>query len=191
MKRKGHAQVLAAMRSLKERYPNLVYVITGNGEYRAELQRLTREYALEGQVRFTGFLPREEVWQLYQRADIYISPSLEDQGDVEGFGLSFVEAGLCGKPVIAGRSGGVADVVLDGETGILVDARNPDEVARALQTLLDNPPLRERLGKAARERALKEFTLEAQARKMLAALEDMQRYAEGGIPRQCAQEVNL
>ncbi|MCS7207309.1 MAG: glycosyltransferase family 4 protein [Dehalococcoidia bacterium] len=172
VKRKGHAQVLEALRALKDRYPDLVYVITGDGEYRAELQRLVSQYGLEEQVRFIGFIPREEVWQLYQRAEIYISPSLEDKGDVEGFGISFVEAGLCGKPVIAGRSGGVADVVRDGETGLLVDAHNPGEIIRALTLLLDNPALRERLGQRGRERALQEFTPEAQAQKMLKVLED-------------------
>lgn len=180
VRRKGHAQVLAAMRRLKEHYHDLVYVITGEGEYRGELERLTRDYGLEGQVRFTGFLPREEVWQLYQRADIYISPSLDDRGDVEGFGTSLVEAGAVGKPVIAGRSGGVADAVLDGKTGVLVDSRNPDEVARALQMLLNDPALRERLGKAARERALTRFAPEAVARKMLSILEGPASTSGGG-----------
>ena len=105
-----------------------------------------------------GFVSFADLRSLYRRMDVYVSPSLEVDGDVEGFGISFIEAGAVGKPVIAGRSGGVGDAVIDGETGILVDPGDSAALRNAICLLLDNDELRHRLGQAARNRIARECT---------------------------------
>ncbi|MGH9689644.1 MAG: glycosyltransferase, partial [Candidatus Acidiferrales bacterium] len=81
-----------------------------------------------------------------------------ESGDVEGFGLVYLEANACGKPVIAGRSGGVSDAVVDGVTGFLVDPSSSEEIAAAIVRILSSPDLAARLGNQGRERVLREFT---------------------------------
>jgi phosphatidylinositol alpha-1,6-mannosyltransferase len=166
VRRKGHAQVIRVLSELQERYPNLVYVMTGDGEYRRELETLVQRYGVAGRVRITGYVSQAELEQLYYRAEVYISPSLEEEGDVEGFGIAFVEASAYGKPVIAGRSGGVTDAVANGETGFLVDPNDAGEIKRKLVALLDDETLREQLAKAGRARVATKFGLRSQSEKL-------------------------
>lgn len=168
---KGHAEVIRVLGQLTDKYPELVYVITGEGPYRPELQKLAQACGVENRVKMIGFVSQDTLDQLYQRSEIYISPSQEDKGHVEGFGLSFVEASAHGRPVIAGRSGGVADAVVDQETGFLVEPCNLEEIKRALVRLLENSDLRERLGRTGRVRALTEFGVNKQATKLREILE--------------------
>jgi phosphatidylinositol alpha-1,6-mannosyltransferase len=113
-------------------------------------------------IRFVGFVSEAELNQLYRRCAIYISPSMMEEGDVEGFGIALVEAGAHGRPVIAGRTGGVEDAVVDGETGILVDPSKLDEIETALVRLLDDDDLRQRLGSQAKRRAELRFGIQRQ-----------------------------
>jgi phosphatidylinositol alpha-1,6-mannosyltransferase len=181
VKRKGHAQVIEAMVHLRERYPDLVYVMTGDGEYRRELEDFAWRYGVEDRVRMTGYVSQAELRQLYHRAEVYISPSQEDQGDIEGFGIALVEAGACGKPVIAGRSGGVGDAVVDGQTGFLVDPLDTEEIKRKLAILLDDAALRERFGKAAHVRVVSEFGLKKQGKRLEHLLRFGQRTLSGAV----------
>lgn len=170
VKRKGHAQVIQVLSELRERYPDLVYVMTGEGTYRQVLVEAVRRWSVEDRVRMVGSVPRADLRQLYYRTDVYISPSQEDHGDIEGFGIALIEAGACRKPVIAGRIGGVADAVIDGETGFLVDPLDTEALKRTLIVLLDDPALRARMGQAGRRRVEHEFGLSTQAAKLVDAL---------------------
>jgi len=170
VKRKGHGQVIRVLSQIRNHYPDLAYVITGNGSLRSTLELLAQEYGVQDRVRFAGYVSRDKLCQLYRRCTIYISPSEDDEGDVEGFGISLLEAGSYGKPVIAGRSGGVSDAVLDHQTGLLVDSRNLEEIRTALVTLLDKPALAEQLGERARERVEREFSLRGQGERLLRVL---------------------
>jgi phosphatidylinositol alpha-1,6-mannosyltransferase len=84
------------------------------------------------------------------------SRTLPGRGEIESFGISYLEAGACGKPVVAGRGGGTAEAVEDGVTGLLVDPWDPEDVARAVIRLLKDGDLARRLGMAGRQRALEE-----------------------------------
>ncbi len=126
--------------------------ICGSGPEEAPLRALAAELGLAGRVRWLATQPQPRLAGLYRAAAVVAMPSHE-----EGLGLVAVEAGLCGTPVVGFRSGGLADVIRDGETGALVA---PDDVAalgRALQAVATDPARAQRLGRNA-ERLASAFT---------------------------------
>ena len=150
---KGHDRVLEALALLKEEGLRPHYNIVGEGEEEKRLRSLTQRLGLESQVTFTGFIPDNQLPNIYAESDIFIMASREIPGRldlIEGFGISLLEASASGLPVIAGRSGGVEDAVLDGETGILVNPDDPHDIAQALKLLLDNNALANDLGEKGR-----------------------------------------
>lgn len=160
--RKGQDQVIKILAQLKEKYPDLVYVITGDGEYKIALKELVSKYQLSDRVKMLGYVNSNELYKLYKICQVFIMPSRQLKGDVEGFGISFLEANLFGKPIIAGNSGGVADAVVDGVNGFLVDPYNLEEIKDKLVTLLENENLRLNLGNQGRKRVLNNFSLSQQ-----------------------------
>src|SRR3989304_6975623 len=98
------------------------------------------------------------------------SREIADKGDVEGFGITYLEANACEKPVIGGRSGGVDEAIVDNETGVLVDPSDTGDIARACITLLTDAALSSRLGKSGRGRLLREFNWDHVCRQMDAAI---------------------
>jgi phosphatidylinositol alpha-1,6-mannosyltransferase len=90
---------------------------------------------------------------------------------VEGFGIVYIEANCCGKPVIGGNVGGAKDAVIDGKTGILVDPLDTDAIAKTLVRILRNPALAARLGRQGRERAERELDWPVLGKKMQAVLD--------------------
>jgi len=157
---KGVDMVISAMPHVLRSVPNAVYLIVGSGEDRERLEGIAREKGVSHKVIFTGYVSDETLLAFYNLSSLYVMPSREmlDIGSVEGFGISYVEASACGKPVIGGRSGGVGDAVIDGVTGILVDAKNVDEIAQAIISLLKNNELAEKLGKQGLEHVQKELS---------------------------------
>src|SRR5260370_38718040 len=111
------------------------------GRLRCKGEILGEEEGVKERVGFEGYGSREKLCQLYRRCTIYISPSEDDEGDVEGFGISLLEAGSYGKTVISGRSGGVLDAVLDPQTGVFGGSSHVEENPQALVTFLDKPVL--------------------------------------------------
>jgi phosphatidylinositol alpha-1,6-mannosyltransferase len=170
-KRKGHANVIEAFARLATSYPALTYVIAGIGPELPNITRLVAEHGLVDRIRLIGLASDDDLDALYRRAEVFVSPSLDDDGDVEGFGIAFLEAAARGTPAIAGRSGGAAEAVIDQQTGLVVDGSNVAEVTSALARLLDDQPLRARLGAAARVRAEEHFSVSAQSARFLRALE--------------------
>ncbi|RUL87636.1 glycosyltransferase family 4 protein [Tautonia sociabilis] len=157
VRRKGHDMVLRALADLREDYPDLAYVIVGDGGDREALERQIRALGVGDLVRMVGARSAEEVDALYRVSEIFVMPSRREGCDIEGFGIAFLEANLRRKPVVAGRCGGVADAVVDGETGMLVDPTRWEETAAALRTLLDDPDRGRRMGDSGRDRALRAF----------------------------------
>jgi phosphatidylinositol alpha-1,6-mannosyltransferase len=93
-------------------------------------------------------------------------PNREQEGDIEGFGMVFLEASAAGKPVVGGRSGGVYDSIVEGVTGLLVNPEDVDELASKLRQLILDRGLRQRLGSAGLQRAKTEFSWETRARRL-------------------------
>ena len=168
-RRKGHDKVLEALALLGD--DRIVYLIAGTGREEDRLRRLAAELGLEDQVRFLGFVPDSDLPTVYGLCDLFVMPNRVTEetrleGDIEGFGITFIEAGACGKPAIAGRSGGATEAVIDGETGILVDPHAAREIAAAIRKLLDDAELAGRMGRRARQRAKAEFDWRILARQV-------------------------
>ncbi len=135
---KGYDQVLRAFASVRRQFPNARYILGGRGPDRNRVLNLIRELDLGGQVIMTGYIPEYELRAHYNLCDVFAMPS---KG--EGFGIVFLEALACGKPVVAGNKDGSIDAVLNGKLGVLVDPDNVDEIAKALIEILSGRhPLR-------------------------------------------------
>jgi phosphatidylinositol alpha-1,6-mannosyltransferase len=147
---KGIDTALQALALLRSRYPDLRYAVVGTGEEQEALAAEARDLGVADRVRFLADVPDRDLPALYNTAEVYLGVSRLMEQRVEGFGISLAEASACGVPVVAGRSGGIPAAVRDGETGLLVDAERPEAVAEALADLLNDAPLRARLGAAGR-----------------------------------------
>ncbi|HEX6107083.1 MAG TPA: glycosyltransferase family 4 protein [Gemmatimonadales bacterium] len=147
---KGIDTALQALSRLAADHPDLRYAVVGRGEEREALEEQARELGVADRVRFLTEVPDRDLPGLYNVAEIYLGVSRLMEQRVEGFGISLAEASACGVPVVAGRSGGIPEAVREGETGLLVDSEQPEAVATALRTLLDDAGLRRRLGEGGR-----------------------------------------
>jgi len=129
--RKGQDMVVRALPAILKEFPEVEYWIAGRGSDADRIKLLAAELGVQSQVRFLGLVDAAERVKLYQSCTAYLMPSrtIQDKGDFEGFGITYLEANACCKPVIGGRSGGVADAVLDGETGLLVDPNSSHDIA--------------------------------------------------------------
>lgn len=173
IERKGHDTVLRALPQILAAVPETHYLIVGEGENEARLKALAQELDLMGHVTFAGYAGDEEVAACYALCDVFtmISREIPEKGDVEGFGIVYLEANLRGKPVVAGNSGGVPEAVLHQETGLLVDPTDVQEVATAVIRLLQDKELATRYGQRGRVRVLQEFSSQAAADKVHARLQ--------------------
>ena len=171
VKRKGFDYTIRAVRKVLEERPkmDLIYVIAGKGLEENYLKKIAYEELgvnWEKYIKFIGEVSESEKWSLLSCCDIFIMPSRNIDGDFEGFGIVYLEANLNGKPVIAGRSGGVSDAVINKETGLLIDPENIEEIASAIKSLVNNPEERLRLGKNGRQRAISSFLWSDQIKKL-------------------------
>jgi len=149
---KGHDVVLEALPRVVAQIPNLTYAVVGEGDDRARLERLAAHLGLAGHVVFTGEVSDAELAALYRRSEVFVLPArtvIEDHDPKgEGFGIVFLEAMAFGKPVIGPNYGAPAELIRDGENGLVVDPEDPTSVTEALLRLLTNPREASRMGKA-------------------------------------------
>lgn len=149
VERKGAEFALRALAVLRASGREATLAIVGDGPERPLLEALARELAVADATSFAGMLPPDEVATFYARSDVVLLPAVTDwKGEQEGFGMVLVEAMRAGLPVVASRSGGIADIVSDEETGLLVPERDTPALAAALTRLIDSPALARRLGDA-------------------------------------------
>ncbi len=167
VQRKGHDMVIRALPKTLARIPETVYIIAGLGAYLETLEKLAHKLGVGHAVRFIGGVSDTERDALFELCDLFLMPARQKGADVEGFGLVFLEAALHGKPSIGGRSGGIPEAVIDGETGVLVNPENADEIADAAVQLLTDDTLRAKLGQQAKTRAQNEFTWDKQIQPLL------------------------
>lgn len=158
VERKGHEMIIRALPLVLREVREAFYLVVGRGPMEGRLRALAREVGVEDHVFFCGFVPDSELLEYYQAGEVFAMPNREVDGDTEGFGIVFVEAGACGKPVVGGRSGGAIEVIADGVTGFLVNPMDVQEIAKALTTLLQDQGLAARMGRAGRARVEQHYT---------------------------------
>ncbi|MEK7481216.1 MAG: glycosyltransferase family 4 protein [Patescibacteria group bacterium] len=170
VKRKGLQTVIEALPEILKADPGIVWCVIGLGDYAEELGKLINKYDLHYATRFLGKVKDDDLAAWFAMCDVFVMPSIQIGADVEGWGIVYLEAALFAKPVIAGKSGGCPEAVLDDKTGLLVDGEKPEEVRDAVLKLMKDEALRKRLGEAAKARVEKEFTWGAQMKRILDAL---------------------
>lgn len=167
VERKGHTKVLTALAELKNSgaISSFQYDIVGSGPMEQTLKNLAGQLNLN-EVTFYGEVSDEELDSFYSKADIFVMPVSDDQIDKEGFGFVFIEAARFGVPSISTDIEGVDEAIIDQQTGILIDPKQPHELSRAILQLVNDSELRRRLGDQAKKRVVEEFTCDKQFSKL-------------------------
>lgn len=163
-KRKGHDMLIRAMPAIREKQPNVLYAILGDGEERAKLQALADENGVSNNVQFLGEASDQQLLQCYQQCDLFVLPNRSIGRDVEGFGMVLLEAQACGKPVVAGASGGTTETMRVPETGRNVPCETPEPLGATINELLSDRLQRIRMGERGRTWVCERFDWEALSR---------------------------
>lgn len=153
---KGMDTLITALPKLLTRWPELQLVLVGEGDDRAWLENMAEESGVARHVHFLGGLTYAQLGACYAASEIFALPS---RG--EGFGLVYLEAMACSKPVIGGAHGGAPEVIEDGKTGYLVQHGDAVQLATAMETLLANPELGKEMGRRGKERTERDFRFNA------------------------------
>ncbi len=170
--RKGVHVLIKAFEKVQREVREAELVVAGKGSMRPFLVGLAKR--LRVNAKFVGFVKAEELPRLYRNSTVFVAPSLY----AEAFGITVIEAMSSGLPVVASRCGGLREVVVDGETGILVDPGDPDSLAEALVQLLTDRDTLEKMGRKAREKAVKNYDW----RVVVSKIENIYTEATSGYP---------
>lgn len=151
--RKGQDQLIAAMPKIVESHPDAILLLVGVGPIKQMLENSARQLRITHKIVFTGRVSHNELPDYLAISEIFAMPvrSRFLGLEVEGLGIVYLEASACGKPVVVGNSGGATDAVLDGVTGLLVEASKVDEISNAICKLLDDPVKAKQMGQAGRD----------------------------------------
>ncbi|MFV2019478.1 glycosyltransferase family 4 protein [Micromonospora sp. LOL_023] len=170
--RKGQDTLIRVWSQVRRRVPGAALLVVGGGPYRDQLGRLAQRAGVADDVIFTGAVEWAELPAHYAAGDVYAMPCRTRRGglDVEGLGIVYLEGSATGRPVVAGDSGGAPDAVRDGETGYVVDGRDPQQLADRLVELLTDRELARRMGAAGRAWAQSEWRWDTQAQRMASLL---------------------
>jgi len=150
---KGQRHLVDAAALVVRQVPDARFVIAGEGELRAQLERQIKELGLEKHVFLLGFRP--DILSIHKAFDLFVMSSV-----TEGLGTSLLDAMACGKPIVATRAGGMPEVVADGDTGVLVAPRDDQALAAAIVRLLKDERLRQAMGDAGGRRVRERFSSE-------------------------------
>ena len=165
---KGVDRVINVMPRIRERHPDVQYVVVGDGPELPRLRELAANSTASDAIHFLGSVTEEMKFALYQASKVFVMPSL-----VEGFGLVFLEANAFGKPAVGVDLMGTPEAILDGTTGLLAKPHDDDSLADAVLKLLDNPEYAERLGQNGRRRVERDFSWDRTAEKYRAVIREV------------------
>lgn len=171
IERKGQDKILEALPQVLLSCPDAFYISVGHGPKKESLIEIAEKLGVSDNVCFYYDVMDYELPAFYTLADVFVMPCRElDDGDIEGFGIVFLEAGMFCKPVIAGRSGGAVEAVEHGNNGLLVDPININEIAQAIITLLKNKGKADLLGSQGYKRVQEQFNWSEQAKKIISII---------------------
>jgi glycosyltransferase involved in cell wall biosynthesis len=148
--RKGINYLIEAVDLLKEKFPNIFVEIMGEGDAKDDLENQTKKLGLEKKVKFLGRVPREKTFSYYQKADIFVLPSLN-----EGMSNAMLEALSSGLPIVSTDTGGADELVKEGVNGYIVKMKDARDLAEKLEKIISNEELRVRMGRESRKIAEK------------------------------------
>jgi phosphatidylinositol alpha-1,6-mannosyltransferase len=160
--RKGQDKLIVALSQVIKDFPTAVLLLVGEGPIKYMLQKLVQHHSLEKNVIFAGRVQLDELPRYIQLGQIFAMPARDRFFglEVEGLGIVYLEASACALPVIVGNSGGAPDAVISEKTGLIVDGTSPDQIAKSIKTLLQQPELAKRYGSAGREWVVNEWRWE-------------------------------
>jgi phosphatidylinositol alpha-1,6-mannosyltransferase len=172
--RKGQDKVIRAMPWILREVPDARFLVVGSGPDRERLESLAHRKKVADRVVFVGEVPYDVLPQYFRASDVFAMPCRTRKLglEVEAFGLAFIEASAVGRPCVAGDSGCAPEAVLHGETGLVVDGNEVDEVAEAILELLGDPDKAVKLGARGADRVHRDFTWEALSARLRGLLVD-------------------
>lgn len=175
VERKGMDTVIRALPMVISKIPNVVYIILGEGPYKANLFSLMESLNLKNHVIFLGEIPYTQTADYYNLCDAFVMVSREAAKgkDVEGLGLVYLEANACGKPTVGGNCGGIPEAIINNVTGLLVDPNNIEEVGQAIINLLGDREYAKRLGENGLKRIEQHFHWHKSAEKLELIFEEI------------------
>lgn len=157
--RKGQDIVIHALPEIIKNIPNLHYLMIGLPTIQDQLEKLACELGVSAHVHFMGRLDIKMLNAAYNACDIFVLTSRHgSNGEFEGYGIVVVESALCAKPSVVAGNSGLAEAIVDGQTGLVIPENDSHAAAQALQRLLMDPALKKQMGDNARQRAFKEQT---------------------------------
>ena len=169
--RKGQDTVIKALPEVLKEFPELKYLIVGEGRYKEKFAELATEIGVSKNVIFTGGVAHDETINFFDLSDIFIMPNRYWNNKIEGLPNSLIEASARGKPLIAGDHGGSKEAVQHTISGLLVDPESVEDVAQAIITILKDEELAQNMGASGRENILKNHTEESMIANYISAIE--------------------
>lgn len=158
--RKGHKIVLDALSTLIHKYPNLLYLIAGDGPNKESIKLHVKKLNLEKNIRFLGWITEPEKSTLLKNSHLFVMTPHLDKESVEGFGMVFIDAAFHGLATIGTDTGGISDAIIDGKTGLIAKTSNLKDITSKIDDLLCNDKKRNSLGEAGLANAIGKFTWE-------------------------------
>jgi phosphatidylinositol alpha-1,6-mannosyltransferase len=151
--RKGQDSLITALPQILQHHSDAHVLLIGAGPHKKHLEDLVEKFSVQDAVTFIGRIQYADLPRYISVGDVFAMPSRSRLAglEVEGLGIVYLEASACGLPVIAGKSGGAPDAVLEGETGITVDGKDPAAIAEAVKFLFDDPARAKEMGQRGRE----------------------------------------
>jgi len=157
-KRKGHKFVLNALAEIRNNFPDVLYLIAGQGPYLEQIKSQSRRLKLLDNIRFLGWITEPEKSLILKNSDLFVMTPTIDGESVEGFGMSFIDAAFHGIAAIGTESGGISDAVVHNETGILCIAEDQQDITKKIKLLLEDDEKRNQMGFNGKARAEEFFT---------------------------------
>jgi len=167
VEKKGTLYLIKAFQKVVEKNRDVKLIIIGDGYLKDSLKKLSEKLGIKNSVEFLGAIENQEVLMQIEKSDIFTLPSITAKnGDSEGLGMVFLEAGIRGLPIVATDHGGIPEVVKDGFNGYLVQERDIDMLADKLNFLLENRDIREKFGQNSISFIRENFNIEKQSAKL-------------------------